>query len=77
MKKVRFEDNTIDPPIKRFCECTGCSGCNGCGGPSIKSSPPTWTEIRCKNKDCRFYVCIYCIDIVNNVNGYCNYCLGK
>ena len=76
MKKVRFDKDIKDPPIKRFCECTGCGGCSflPCGS---KDSPPMWTDIRCKIIDCQFYVCIYCIDVINNEKGFCNYCLRK
>ncbi len=61
MKKVTFDKDIVDPAIKRFCECTGCYGCQflPCGS---KDSPIMWTDIQCKNNECRLYVCMYCID---------------
>ena len=58
MKKVTFDKNIIDPPIKRCCDCTGCGGCNFLPCAS-KNSPIMWTDIRCKNNECKLYVCIY------------------
>lgn len=75
-KTVSFDKNIIEPEIKRTCECAGCCGCSFLPCASAQS-PIMWTSFRCKNVECKNYVCLYCIDYIDNEKKYCNYCLRK
>ena len=63
MKKVRWQENLIEPKIKRVCECQGCGKCID---PLLKSHY-TFGQFKCS--ECKQWRCIKCITV-----WICRYC---